>query len=78
VCIPEFVDPHSAIRISGQHPESQILLSNATPLTNMITPVFRVEQDVEFVRVLITAPHLNLAAVDFAIDGSQFKFVSHP
>jgi hypothetical protein len=44
----------------------------------MITPVFRVEQDVEFVRVLITAPHLNLAAVDFAIDGSQFKFVSHP
>eukprot|EP00038_Savillea_parva_P024242 m.43455 g.43455 ORF g.43455 m.43455 type:complete len:875 (+) comp6409_c0_seq1:110-2734(+) len=44
----------------------------------MITPVFTVEQDALFVRVLITAPHLNLAAVDFAVDGHEFKFVSHP
>lgn len=44
----------------------------------MITPAFTVEQDAEFVRVLITAPLLNLAAVDFAVDGAMFKFVSHP
>ena len=44
----------------------------------MITPAFRLEQTDDEVVVHITAPHLDLNAVDFGIDGTQFKFVAHP
>jgi hypothetical protein len=44
----------------------------------MITPVFRLEQNDDEVLVHITAPHLDLNAVDFSIDGADFKFVAHP
>ncbi|ORX94063.1 SHQ1-domain-containing protein [Basidiobolus meristosporus CBS 931.73] len=44
----------------------------------MITPVFRVSQDADFVEIVIHAPHIKTQEVDFHVAGREFRFYVHP
>ncbi|RKP06041.1 SHQ1 protein-domain-containing protein [Thamnocephalis sphaerospora] len=44
----------------------------------MITPAFRLEQDDEFVTVLIRAPHVRAQEVDMYVSGNEFKLYVKP
>eukprot|EP00041_Stephanoeca_diplocostata_P010076 m.159924 g.159924 ORF g.159924 m.159924 type:complete len:631 (+) comp18008_c0_seq1:246-2138(+) len=44
----------------------------------MITPVFRLTQDANFVTVLIKAPHIRTSEIDFYISDTEFKFYAKP
>ncbi len=44
----------------------------------MITPIFEVKQDEEFVIVILRVPHIKASDVDYYIMGNQFKFYAKP
>ncbi|KAL9959379.1 hypothetical protein ACROYT_G032698 [Oculina patagonica] len=44
----------------------------------MLTPVFELSQDDEFVVVIIKTPYVKIADVDFYINGTEFKFYVKP
>ena len=44
----------------------------------MITPVFEIDQEEEFVVVKLRAPHIKVQSFDFYVEGSTFKFFGHP
>lgn len=44
----------------------------------MLTPVFELSQDEEFVYVLIKAPHARIADSEVDFDGCDFKFYARP
>lgn len=44
----------------------------------MITPVFDLSQDDDFVKLLIRTPYVKFSDVEFYIDGSEFKFYVKP
>ncbi|KAK9760218.1 hypothetical protein K7432_016007 [Basidiobolus ranarum] len=44
----------------------------------MITPVFSVSQDSDFVEIIIHAPHIKTQEVDFHVSGREFRFYVHP
>lgn len=44
----------------------------------MLTPVFELSQDDEFVVVIIKTPYVKIADVDFCINDSEFKFYVKP
>ncbi|KAG0030222.1 Hsp90 cochaperone shq1 [Podila clonocystis] len=44
----------------------------------MITPVFNVNQDDDYVTIVINAPHIKTQDVDFFVEGQEFKFYLKP
>ncbi|KAF9379577.1 Hsp90 cochaperone shq1 [Podila verticillata] len=44
----------------------------------MITPVFNVTQDDDYVTIVINAPHIKTQDVDFFVEGQEFKFYLKP
>jgi hypothetical protein len=45
---------------------------------DMITPVFRIQQDDTSITLLITAPYARLADAEILINGNEFKFFASP
>ncbi|CAH3151024.1 unnamed protein product [Porites lobata] len=44
----------------------------------MLTPVFELSQDDDFVVVIIKTAYVKIADVDFCINGTEFKFYVKP
>lgn len=44
----------------------------------MLTPVFELSQDDDFVVVIIKTPYVKISDVDFCINGTEFKFYVKP
>ena len=44
----------------------------------MITPVFRIHQDVESLTFVVNAPHARLSDAEILIDGREFKLFASP
>lgn len=44
----------------------------------MITPLFSIDQDGEFLTIVIQAPHCNISLADIFIEGTDFKFFAKP
>ena len=44
----------------------------------MITPVFRLDQDEDFVYIIAIVKYVKISAAEFDIDGQNFRFFLHP
>lgn len=44
----------------------------------MITPIFEIDQDQDFVIVKLRAPHIKVNTFDFYIENKTFKFYGKP